>query len=128
MQKILLVSRLFQISFKGHRLNSTVIKFTHANTGAECVMKCMLEDESCRSVNFLKDANCEKNCEFLRDISTDPNVLLPNDIYDYYILLSSNKVSVNSLMFFPKESVFQYLKISSISVMTVFQWLRISRC
>ena len=94
MQKILLVSRLFKISFKGHRLNSTVIKFTHANTEAECVMKCMLEDESCRSVNFLKDANYEKNCEFLRDISTDPNVLLPNDIYDYYILLSSNKVSM----------------------------------
>lgn len=91
------VSHLLKSHFpKGHRLKSTVTNYTHANSGAECIQKCMLQDESCRSVNFLKDGtNRAKNCEFLRDVSTEkPNLLLPNNSYDYSILLSPNRVSM----------------------------------
>ena len=85
---------MLQNFFKGHRLNSTVIKYTHAYTGIECIMKCMDEDKSCRSVNFLKKTNFENNCEFLQDISSEKlDLLLESENYDYYILLSPNRVS-----------------------------------
>ena len=92
------VSHLLKSHFlKGHRLNSPVINYTHANSGAECIQKCMLQDKSCRSVNFLKDdgTNRAKNCEFLRDVSTEkPDLLLPNNSYHYFILLNPNRVSM----------------------------------
>ena len=92
-----MISTIFaQIStFEGHRLNSPVTKYTRAQTGAECVMKCMVEDTSCRSVNFNKHSKCEKNCEFLLDVSSEKQeLLLVNASYDYLILTNPERVSI----------------------------------
>ena len=54
----------------------------------------MFEDQSCRSVNFNKDKT-EKNCEFLKDVSTEkPKLLLDDGDYDYYILITPKRVSI----------------------------------
>ena len=85
-----------QIStFEGRRLNSPVTKYTRAQSAAECVMKCMVEDTSCRSVNFKKHSNSENNCEFLQDISSEKQELfLMNASYDYLILTNPERVSI----------------------------------
>ena len=59
----------------------------------------MFEDQSCRSVNFNKDET-EKNCEFLKDVSTEkPKLLLDDGDYDYYILITPNRVSVKNCFY-----------------------------
>ena len=59
----------------------------------------MFEDQSCRSVNFNK-AKTEKNCEFLKDVSTEKlKVLLDDGDYDYYILITPNRVSMKNCFY-----------------------------
>ena len=79
---------------EGYRLNSRVIKYVHAQTGAECVMLCMTEEKSCRSVNFRKTLSCEKNCELLENVASErPELLLEDEIFDHYLLLDANRKS-----------------------------------
>ena len=64
----------------------------------------MFEDQSCRSVNFKKD-KMEKNCEFLKDVSTEkPKLLLDDGDYDYYILITPNRVSMKNWKITPFPS------------------------
>ena len=54
----------------------------------------MHEDKSCRSINFRKISNCEKNCELLADVDSEkPDLLLVDANYDYYVLLERSRVS-----------------------------------
>ena len=90
---------LLKIFFKGHRLNSTVINYTHAHAGLDCIFLCVRDSKTCRSVNFLKTSNSDNNCEFLKDISSEKPNLVLNDSslrYDYYILLNPNRVSIKN--------------------------------
>ena len=83
--------------FKGHRLNTTVIKYVHAKSGVDCIIQCMLKNESCRSANFRKTDNCQgqENCELLKAVdSEEPENLKKDDNFDYYILLQPHRVSV----------------------------------
>ena len=84
-----------QCIFKDHRLNTALIDATHARTGLDCIIRCLFENKSCRSVNFHKEKD-ESNCEFLRNVSSEEpaDFLLPDDSYDYYILLTPNRVSI----------------------------------
>ena len=90
-------------------MNSTVINYTHADTGLSCVFLCVRHNKYCRSINFNVTSNSERNCEFLKDVSTEkPELLLKDEDYDYYILLSPNRVSTekktpNSLYFRKKH-------------------------
>ena len=83
---------------KGYRLNSTVIKHTHALSGVECVLLCMQEDELCRSTNFKKkQLSCDKNCEFLEDVGSEiPDQLIKDEKYDYYVLLEPKRKKVRT--------------------------------
>ncbi len=56
----------------------------------------MREDESCRSVNFRKTSNGDKNCEFLTDVHSErPEFLLKDEQFDHYILLNPSRVNMN---------------------------------
>ena len=75
-------------------MNSTVIKHTHAASGVECVLLCMQDDETCRSINFGKNSEPTKNCELLNDVDSErPNLLERDESYDYYVLLEPKRVS-----------------------------------
>ena len=66
----------------------------HAGSGVECVLLCMHKDKSCRSINFRKTSNCERNCELLADVDTEkPDLLLKDANCDYYVLLEPSRVS-----------------------------------
>ena len=110
------MSYLFSICYKsylikGHRLNSTVVKYIHARTEVKCVMKCVDQSRFCRSVNFKKHSNCEKNCEFLEDDSLEkPELLLEDQSYDYYILTNPVRVS-NYMHSLSKRTVFQCFEL-----------------
>ena len=81
--------------FKGYRLNGTVIKFVDASSAVECVLRCVNEDETCRSINFRKNSNCGRNCEFLNDIASEkPDLLVQDEKFDYYVLLNPRRVSI----------------------------------
>ena len=97
---------LLWILFKGHRLNRTVVKYIRARTEVECVMKCVDQSRFCRSINFKKHSNCEKNCEFLEDVSSKNHaeLLLEDQSYDYYIL--TNPVRVSNYAFAFKKNCF----------------------
>ena len=57
---------------------------------------------------FWNVSNSDRNCEFLKDVSTEkPELLLKDEDYDYYILLSPNGVSIEN--FFYKIIFFAYL-------------------
>ena len=69
-------------------MDSDVVKSIHARSGQECIFQCVLQDESCRSVNFGKTSTCEENCEFLSAVASEnPEQLHKNEQFDYYILL-----------------------------------------
>ena len=87
----------FASFYTGHRLNTTVINYVHATSGVDCIMQCLLKNESCRSANFRKTDNCEgfENCELLKAVDSDePENLKKDDNFDYYILLQPHRVSV----------------------------------
>ena len=53
-------------------------------------MLCMTEEKSCRSVNFRKMSNCNKNCELLEDVASEtPNRLVQDDQFDHFLLLAN---------------------------------------
>jgi hypothetical protein len=61
------------------------------------ITACVLEDESCRSVNFRKTSTYEgkENCEFLHAVdSENPELLYKDENFDYYILLQPKRVSI----------------------------------
>jgi hypothetical protein len=77
-------------------LNSKVIKYLHSHSGVQCIFLCVSEDTSCRSINFRKTSNCDKNCELLKDVASErPELLLKNEQFDHYILLNPKRVSMN---------------------------------
>ena len=85
-------------SKEGYRLNSTVMKYVHAPSAVECVFLCVSEDESCRSINFRKASNSDKNCELLKDVDSErPELLLQDEKFDYFLLLDPNRKSPDSL-------------------------------
>jgi hypothetical protein len=93
---VMILLLLFVQNLKGYRLNTTVIKYVHAYTGVECVLLCLNEDTSCRSINFRKTSNSDKNCELLRDVHSEKSdLLLKDDQFDHYQLLDANRVSIN---------------------------------
>jgi hypothetical protein len=96
---------LFVQNLKGHRLNTTaVIKYVHAVTGVECVLLCLSEDTSCRSTNFRKTSNSDKNCELLRDVHAEkPDLLLEDVQFDHYQLLDPNRVSYESFLYIQEK-------------------------
>ena len=56
-------------------------------------MLCMTEEKSCRSVNFRKISNCEKNCELLEDVASEtPDGLVQDEQFDHLLLLDANRV------------------------------------
>ena len=79
------------------RLDMEIIKHVHAVSGVDCIMQCLLQDESCRSVNFRKNETCgeEKNCELLNTVnSEEPDERLRKDEnFNYYILVKPDRVS-----------------------------------
>ena len=106
------------LTLSGHRLDSEVIKFVHAQSGVDCILQCMLQDKSCRSVNFRKTCavnngtencqflhencqflheNCHENCQFLRQFlaSENPELLHEDERFDHLTLLQPNRVSMN---------------------------------
>ncbi len=73
-----------------------MVKSIRVQSGAECIFQCMLQDESCRSVNFRKTSTCEQkdNCEFLTAVASEnPELLHKNGQFDHYILLQPIRVS-----------------------------------
>ena len=70
----------------------------HAMSGVDCIMQCLLQDESCRSANFRKNETCgeQKNCELLNSVnSEEPDESLKKDEnFDYYILVKPDRVSM----------------------------------
>jgi hypothetical protein len=52
-------------------------------------MQCMLQDKSCRSVNFRKTCRGQENCELLKTVDSEEPTgsLKQDDNFDYYILL-----------------------------------------
>ena len=75
-------------------MDSDVVKSIHARSGQECIFQCVLQDESCRSVNFGKTSTCEENCEFLSAVASEnPEQLHKNEQFDYYILLQPTRSS-----------------------------------
>jgi hypothetical protein len=105
---VMIVFLLFVQNLKGHRLNTTVIKYIHAHTGVECVLLCLNEDTSCRSTNFGKTSNSDKNCELLRDVHSEkPDLLLNDDQFDHYQLLDPNRVSMNRYIYILENTCMQ---------------------
>ena len=102
---VMILFLLFVQNLKGHRLNTTVIKYVHAVTGVECVLLCLNEDTSCRSTNFRKTAsNSDKNCELLREVHAEkPDLLLEDVQFDHYQLLDPNRVSMNRSCIYKKK-------------------------
>ena len=85
--------------FKAHRLNSKVINYTHAETGLDCLLLCVRDNKYCRSINFNLTSNSDRNCEFLKDVSTEkPELLLKDEDYYYYILLIPNRVNTEKYL------------------------------
>ena len=88
-----------------------MIKYVHAESGVDCIMQCVLQDKSCRSTNFRKTATSggKENCELLKTVDSeeDPGSLKRNENFDYYIILSSERVSILSEYFYTvyKQSV-----------------------
>jgi hypothetical protein len=88
---VMILFILFVQNLKDHRLNTTVIKYVHADFGVECVLLCLNEDTSCRSTNFRKTSNSDNNCELLRDVHAEKPDLLLGDVHlittNYSILI-----------------------------------------
>ena len=93
-------SRIFFTFPKGHRFDSEVIKIVYAQSGLDCIQQCVLQDKSCRSVNFRKNsvANDSENCQLLYRVdSENPKFVHKDERFDYLILLQPNRVSNISL-------------------------------
>jgi hypothetical protein len=82
-----------------------VIKHVHAKSGPDCMLQCMIQVKLCRSANFRKTCEGQKNCELLEFVdSEEPAESLKNDgNFDHYILLQPERVS--TVRIFYKVSV-----------------------
>lgn len=107
-----------------------MIKIVHAESGADCVLQCLLEDESCRSVNFWKHSdnyNTTHNCELLKYIDSEIPDLLYEDVdFDYLVLLQPNRVSrsISGVQLYSSSLHGKLSKLAP-SVMVFFYYLRL---
>jgi hypothetical protein len=89
------------LTLSGHHLESEVIKFVHAQSGVDCILQCMLQDKSCRSVNFRKTCavnNGSENCQLLHDVASEnPELLHEDERFDHLTLLQPNRVSMSGI-------------------------------
>ena len=79
-----------------------MIKYVHARYGVDCIVQCLLQDDSCRSVNYRKGSFNEsyENCELLNAVDSDEATFLREDgQYDYYKLLKPQRVSIQAFFF-----------------------------
>ena len=78
-------------------------QYVDAKSGLDCIMQCVVQDTSCRSVNFRKTPTRggKENCELLKTIdSEEPTGSLKRDeSVEYYILLQPDRVSTVWLIF-----------------------------
>jgi hypothetical protein len=75
-----------------------MVKIVHAQSGADCIIQCMLQDKSCRSVNFRKISfnNGTGNCQLLNGLdSENPELLHEDERFDHLTLLQPNRVSMS---------------------------------
>ena len=75
------------------------MEYVHAQSGVDCILQCLLQNKSCRSVNFRKSSANDgyENCEFLNAVdSEESEFLYKNAQYDYYKLLQPNRVSIRA--------------------------------
>ena len=74
------------------------MKSVNSQSGFDCILQCMTQAESCRSVNYRKTASCHRNenCELLETVDSDEPAgrLVKNESYDYLILLRPERVSL----------------------------------
>ena len=79
-------------------MEAEVIKSVNAQSGLDCILQCMIQAESCRSVNFRKTISCRgaENCDLLEIVHSDELAgrLVKNESYDYLILLRPERVSL----------------------------------
>ena len=68
-------------------------------SGVDCIIECLLQDDSCRSANFRKNETFgeQNNCELLNTVnSEEPDESLKKDKnFDYYILVKPERVSMH---------------------------------
>ena len=88
----------------GYRLAAEIIKSVNAQSGLDCILHCMIQAESCRSVNFRKTTiyRGAENCELLETVDSDEPAgsLVKNESYDYLILLRPERVSLDKPSFY----------------------------
>ena len=84
------------------RLDIEAIKHVHAMSGVDCIMQCLLQDESCRSANFKKNqiSEEENNCELLNTVNSEgwDERLKKDENFDYYILAEPDRISLISMV------------------------------
>ena len=84
------------------RLVTKVIKHVHAMSVVDCIMQCLLQDESCRSANFKKNqiSEEENNCELLNTVNSEgrDERLKKDENFDYYILAELDRISIISMV------------------------------
>ena len=83
---------------EGHRFDGEVIEIIHAQSGLDCILQCVFQDKSCRSVNFRKISfiNETENCQLLYRIDSEkPQLLYKDERFDYLMLLQPERVSSN---------------------------------
>ncbi len=74
------------------------MEYVHAQSEVDCILQCLLQNKSCRSVNFRKSSANDRyeNCELLNAVdSEESEFLYKNAQYDYYKLLQPNRVSAS---------------------------------
>ena len=68
----------------------------NAPSRTDCILQCLLQDKSCRSVNFKKTSvkNNTGNCELLYDVDLErPELLRKDEHFDYLTLRKPIRVS-----------------------------------
>ncbi|XP_028401149.1 sushi, von Willebrand factor type A, EGF and pentraxin domain-containing protein 1-like [Dendronephthya gigantea] len=83
----------FDGNYEDRRLNNTrVLQYLRSNSGPECVLQCLNRDKCCRSINYKKSSQCEKNCELLSETGAEkPDRLVEDHEYDHYVLLQPSR-------------------------------------
>ncbi|XP_028401168.1 sushi, von Willebrand factor type A, EGF and pentraxin domain-containing protein 1-like [Dendronephthya gigantea] len=83
----------FDGNYENRRLNNTrVLQYLHSNSGPECVLQCLNRDKCCRSINYKKSSQCEKNCELLSETGAEkPERLVEDHEYNHYVLLQPSR-------------------------------------
>ena len=98
---------------EGHRFHGEVIEIIHAQSGLDCILQCVFQDKSCRSVNFRKISfiNETENCQLLYRIHSEkPQLLYKDERFDYLILLQPERVSNNFSIYLLRIVLLFYCK------------------